>query len=357
MRGSPLRWARTGGGPRACAAKLIGMQHDWLLLETLGSEPAVVSEGATPKELIPISGFLRRSPHLTAIQTAVSETVETGAPLASLTLKQKQVIRTEPVTMTDGRVHGVHLWVGPTDQEPPQRPMPGPITWNLTTGEATDSPQGLLNRGEDPENASVHGRSFADDLPAGTLRSGEAKLLALALAREPGETICETWDIVGGNGDPMTTSFVARVMVEEADDGSEQVMLRGMNWRSEPEVAAVEPDSLAQRLLAGLAMPDTYRSLVDLKSWTLLKWLDAPSSHYNWRRDTVHPDDLAKLINTPAEFESGGTTLIARMSHDEDAWVPVHITINRIELEPGLFVGLLAMRRATDAETAEADLG
>lgn len=331
------------------------MHQEWLLLETLGSEPVVVAAGKFAKDLVPISSYLRRSPYLSAIQTAVAETVANNAGLASLTPKQKRVIRTEPVTMADGRVHGVHVWIGPADEEPPERLLPGPITWDLTIGEATDSQQALMNRGEDPETAQVHGRSFASDLSAGALRTGEAKLLALALRREPDDTIYETWDLVAADGSPLTGSFVARVVVEEADDGTEHVLLRGMNWVSERESGVVEPDSLAQRILEGLATPGTYRALVDLRNWALLKWLDEPSPYYDWRADSVHPDDLERLQSMPAEFDLGGASRIVRLSHTESDWVPVHITINRIELEPGVFTGLMAMRRATECELAEDD--
>ena len=54
------------------------MNHDWLLVETLGSEPAVVAQGRRTKNLVPISAFLRRNPNLMAIQTAIGETVRAG---------------------------------------------------------------------------------------------------------------------------------------------------------------------------------------------------------------------------------------------------------------------------------------
>ena len=51
------------------------MTHDWLLVETLGSEPAVVAQGLHTKNVVPVSAFLRRNPHLMAVQTAIGETV------------------------------------------------------------------------------------------------------------------------------------------------------------------------------------------------------------------------------------------------------------------------------------------
>ena len=100
-----------------------------------------------------------------AIQTAISETMHAGQGLSSITPKNDRVIRTEVVPMSDGRIHGVHVWVGPVDDEPPERPIPGPLTWDLTTGVATDTPESLSNSGLDPEKEATHGRSFADDMP------------------------------------------------------------------------------------------------------------------------------------------------------------------------------------------------
>ena len=44
------------------------MGHDWLLVETLGDEPAVVAQGRQLKNLVPITTFLKRSPYLAAVR-------------------------------------------------------------------------------------------------------------------------------------------------------------------------------------------------------------------------------------------------------------------------------------------------
>ena len=132
--------------------RLPPMTHDWLLVETLGSEPAVVAHGLRTKNLVPISAFLRRNPNLMAIQTAIGETVRAGVGLSSITPKNDRVIRTEVVQMSDGRIHGVHVWIGPPDLEPPERPVPGPLKWDLTRGVATDTPESLFNSGRDPDS-------------------------------------------------------------------------------------------------------------------------------------------------------------------------------------------------------------
>ena len=83
------------GSPWPPHSRKIGrMAHDWLLVETLGGEPAVVAQGRQLKNLVPITTFLRRSPHLSAVRTAIAESVQTGHSLTSITTKRDRVIRT-----------------------------------------------------------------------------------------------------------------------------------------------------------------------------------------------------------------------------------------------------------------------
>ena len=95
------------------------MTDDWLLVETLGSEPAVVAKGRQLQDLIPITTFLKRTSGRAAIQSAIAESMQTSKGLVSITPKKARVIRTEPIVMTDGRIHGVHVWSGPPTDEPP----------------------------------------------------------------------------------------------------------------------------------------------------------------------------------------------------------------------------------------------
>ena len=148
------------------------MAHAWLLVETLGDEPAVVAQGRQLKNLVPITVFLRRSPYLSAVRTAIAESVQTGQSLTSITPKHDRVIRTEPVVMSDGRMHGVHVWTGPADVDPPERPVPGPLKWDLTLGVATDTRESLANSGKDPEvEVTLAERSRKIFRPATSIRT------------------------------------------------------------------------------------------------------------------------------------------------------------------------------------------
>lgn len=335
------------------------MTHDWLLVETLGSEPAVVAQGRRTKNLIPIGAFLRRNPHLMAVQSAIGETVRAGQGLSSITPKNDRVIRTEVVQMTDGRIHGVHIWIGPPDMEPPQRPVPGALLWDLDTGTATDTEESLLNSGWDPQQEPAQNRTFADDLPMRELNPSEAKVLTMAIKREPGTTFCSTWDVTDYRGEPITVGFVTRTVSESRDDGPDRLLCRAMNWRSEQEQGTSPQDHLAQRILDGLAQPGAHRALVDPTNWTLLKWLDEPAPFFDWRVSlagdhAVHPDDQAETARMATEFNTGIATGVLRMTGVGDSeWVPVHVTVNRVELDDDVYAALATLRQPNASEITE----
>lgn len=337
------------------AGKILAMSHDWLLVETLGNEPVVVADGRQTRNLVPISVFLRRSPDLMAIQTAISEAVRAAEAMSTITPRNDRVIRTEPVVMSDGRVHGVHVWIGPLDMEPPERGIPGPLKWDLTAGVATDTPESIYNSGRDPSTEATHGRTFAEDLPMRALNASETKVLSMAIKAEPGMKMCSTWTVTDHNGETISVGFVARANPEVDDDGSERLICRAMNWRADPEGPSLPPDHLAQKILDGLARPGVHRAIVDPVNWRLLKWLDDPAPFFDWRarekgEQSVNPADALQMARMTLEFSNGSTSAVLRLRAYDGGWIPVHMTINRIELEPDTFAALLALRLPTEAE-------
>lgn len=324
------------------------MSRDWLLVETLGNEPAVVAQGNQLKNLVPVSTLLRRSPHLSAVNAAIADTVATATSLASITPKRDRVIRTEPVVMSDGKVHGVHVWTGPVTAEPPPRPIPGPLLWDLTTGIATDTAESLSNSGMDSETEPTHNRAFAQDLPARNLNATESKVLAMTVRSYPGAVFCSTWDRTDFRGELITVGFVARANLEIVADGSEHLIARAMNWRSERHSPAEQVDSLSQRILDGLAEPGRYRALVNLDHWQLLKWLDEPCPLYDWKGAAgiavVHPDDVQQRAAMTKELTDGATSGVLRLRANDGGWIPLHVTVHRVQLDDDVYAGLLTIR-------------
>ncbi|OOK76356.1 hypothetical protein BZL30_3354 [Mycobacterium kansasii] len=336
------------------------MTHDWLLVETLGDEPAVVAQGRQLKNLVPITTFLRRSPHLSAVRTAITESLQTGQSLSSITPKSDRVICTEPVVMSDGRVHGVQVWIGPAGAEPPERPIPGPLKWDLTLGVATDTRESLINSGKNPDVEVTYGRAFAEDLPSRELSPNETRVLAMVVKPEPGQTLCSTWDLTDWQGNPIRLGFTARSALEPgrtaASTWSRERLTGGRTQR--PPGAGRRPGTEdSRRTRAGRV----HRALVDLNTWTLLKWLDEPCPFYDWRvnepdKPRVHPDDQELIAAMTKEFANGATSGVLRLPGNDTDWVPVHVTVNRIELEPETFAGLISLRLPTAAELADAGL-
>ncbi|ORV46598.1 hypothetical protein AWC02_10640 [Mycolicibacter engbaekii] len=338
------------------------MTRDWLLVETLGSEPAVVAQGRQLKNLVPLTQFLRRSPHLAAIQAAIAESARSGQSLASITPRRDRVIRTEPVVMSDGRVHGIHVWAGPADTEPPERPIPGPLKWDLTLGVATDTRESLANSGKDPDVEATQDRAFVEELPTREFSPNENKVLALAIRAEPGQTICSSWDVTDFHGDSIRVGFVVRT-AHETVGGREHLVTRGMNWRAQFDGSVQRPDFLAQQILRALAQPGVHRAMVDLSNRRLLKWLDDPCPFYDWRSPAgvprVHPDDhaqISRMESTLARTQSPASGVL-RLRQADGGWAPVHVTVNRVELEEDTVAGLIALRLPTAAELAEAGHG
>lgn len=338
------------------------MTHDWLLVETLGNEPVVAAHGRQLKNLVPITTFLRRSPYLSAVRTAIAQSLQTGQSLTSITTKRDRVIHTEPVVMSDGRVHGVHVWTGPADEQPPERPIPGPLKWDLTGGVATDTRESLSNSGRNPEVEVTYGRAFAEDLPSRELNHNETKVLAMAVKPEPGQTLCSTWDLTDWQGNQIRIGFVARTALEPGPDGRDHLIARAINWRTDLKGPSASVNDLAKRILNGLAQAGVHRALFDLNNWTLLKWLDAPCPFYDWRgshtdKARVHPDDKPVMASMTKEFINGAATSgVLRMRGFDNNWVPIHVTVNRVELETDVFAGLVTLRLPTDDELADAGL-
>ncbi len=310
------------------------------------------------KNFVPVPVFLRRNPNLAAIQTAIAETVTSGTGLASITPKTKRVIRTEPIQMSDGRIHAVQVWCGPTDAEPPERPIPGPLKWDFTTGEATGTTEYLINAGMDPEVEATTGRAFVDDIPSKDLNHDESKVLALAVDAAPDRTYSATWEFTDKMGQFRRVGFAVRTAMETAEDGTEHLVGRAMNLVEDVRDKPAGSENLAQRILEGLSQPGVYRLVVDLKNWTLLKWLDDPCPYFNWHgRVQMHPDDHAHFSEKMAvELESGSASGVLRLPGNDGGWMPLHVTISKVELEKNIYGGLVTLRLPTREELVDVGL-
>ena len=150
-------------------------------------------------------------------------------------------------------------------------------------------------------------------------------------------------DVVGdAAGDPSARPRFCYIKVSVREDG------------------AAPHDHLAQRILNSLSRPGVYRCLVDLQHWTLLKWLDDPAPFFDWRASmtgdrAVHPADRHQMTRMAKEFVPTGTASgVLRMLANGGGWAPVHVMVNRVELDTDVYAGMATLRVPTEAEITAA---
>lgn len=331
------------------------MGHDWLLIETLATEPFVVAQGHSLRKFVRLPTFFRRNPFLPDIVAAVDNAVRTASANVHTTSRGQRLIRTEPVLMSDGRVHGVQVWSGSATDTQPIRPPIGAVVWDLTDGVATDTRQALINSGMDPATEPTHDRSFADDLSISDFHPHEGKTLALTVNCVPGQTLCSTWDVKDRDGQPIRVNFTARAALEPWPGGPDHLVARAMNWRSPYQLDGDTERHLAKQIVQGMAQEGVHRAIVDLKNWALLKWLDPPCPYFDWRgiesrRPLVHPDDKNKLDAMTKQFVDGPAQGVLRLRNHKNSWALLHVTVYRIELEENAYAGLISARLPTPSE-------
>lgn len=332
------------------------MPPDWLLIETLGEEPVVVAQGRQMKNFVPLPIFLRRNPNLDALTAAIADATTTGTSVTT-PVGADRVVNAVPMIMSDGVIHGVQLWYGPAGVEPPDRPLPGVWSSDIAM-QGTATPQFLINLGKDPAVEPLTGRAIADDVPANSFNEGEAEALSWAVDLMEGRKLSATWGFHDGQGGYRRVGFCVRMMSEPADDGGDQLIGRAMNLVESVYDSPAPAGPLAERLVDSMGRAGVHRAIMDLNNWTLIKWLDEPCGFYDWRSaERVHPEDLRRLTGPmTAEFASDRTSAVFRLPANGGGWTPIHVTIDRIELDTGIFAGLIAVREPTADEIATAGL-
>lgn len=296
----------------------------------------------------PLGMFLRRSPSLAAIHTAIAETVASGTGLASITPKSKRVIRTEPVQMTDGRIHGVHVWCGPTADVPSERPIPGPLKWDFTDGDGSASNEYLANTGVDPAQDSPNDRDsrtvlIVDDCsPRETPQSWVANITA-------GLTYCATWEFADQLSSLRRVGWWIRTLTEPGEDGRDHVVARGMNLVEAigkfPNQAPIPSDH----------QPDEYQVVVDAKTWRVLSWASDPRPGIN-RQPTAqsNPASSEQLSDNPGgDAPPVAVSGTLRALNDTGDEVGLHVSLNEVKLPGGDIGGLVRLRRTAGSDPAD----
>lgn len=335
------------------------MAQDWLLIETLGTEPTVVAVGRQPKKMVPLPVFLPRNRYLSTITDVLRSTVEEKTPVRFTIAGTDRIVITHPLILPTGDVHGAQLWFGDSSSPPPQRPIAGAWAWNIVTNAVTLD-EGCLYVNGITKRSPGEVQSIAESFQNIEPNPDEADALAKLVTARPGEWHSATWDGKGDDGEARRVHFSARIC---ADPVTSESIVRGVNINVGgvgPARPEQRPVILEQRILAAVAEPGTYRALVNLRTLRLLKWIGEPMPELSWEFDPtgepqLHPDDLdtAKEMARGLRTSSSGAVLKTeadlRLRSRDGGWISVHITAHLTLLDENTTAALVILRRVGDS--------
>lgn len=339
---------------RVAAADIITrMAREWLLLETLGDEPTVIASGTQPRNMVPLSTFLRRNRHLGVIRRAIAATAKTNRAISTDEATAGVALDVRPVAMPDGRVHGVWLWAGPSAPpvDPPE--AAGAVVLNADTGMLHISPGSAvaLGIGSDVKHDSISVAEFYRYIAP---NPGETDALGLIVTATEGMSYCATWPGRDDHGDPTLLHFCSRLVVEPNDNGEPERLGRAINIRVGSPAAQVP--LLEQQLLNAAGEPGSFRSLVTISTRVLIKWIDTPPAELHWEHDPldrpkIHPDDEANANFMIDNVLHGNTEAVVRFRCRDDSWMPLRASACLVKLNENATVALVTYTRAAASDS------
>ncbi len=321
------------------------MANRWLLIETFGGqgheEPTVIGIGRTPKRMVPIASVLGRGRYFDDVRALVARVAGSGQPVRALSLDGRRQLIGHPLACFSGHVHGVYAWTGDPGEQPPPRDLAGAWYFNLTTDKIGGSDDLLDLYGVAPENRRkqrLTAEAFARLLP----NADEASALAMLVKAQPGTEHQATWSVRRDDGELRAVNLACRVVAETREDGGTEVVLRGITHDIGPAdstPSAPRTMMLAQQVIAAERSRGKHRAIMNLRTLTLIRWIDDPLPGIAWQNDAphqpaIHPGDLPlarRMSDQLATSEQSQGLLRVRSAAGE--WMTVAVTARLMLLD------------------------
>ena len=329
----------------------------WLLVETFSGadrDPTVIALGQAAKRMTPLAAVIGRGGYLPAVLAVIKEAAATGKPFRGKTRDRRRHLIAEPLVSYAGDVNGVYVYFGPAAEEVPPRATAGAWYFNRTTGKTGGSDELLDLYGmaeDDRKTERLTAEAFTRLRPA----PDEAEALALLVHAQPGEEFKgERWGVRRDDGEWRTVSLWCRAVEAAGDGGRPEVVVRGITQDTGP--ATVSPRgpvtvTVAQRVLMAEREPGKHRAIVDLRSLTLLRWLepDPPMPGIAWENDApyppaIHREDLQRAVDMARRLATAERVEgILRLRGTEGGWVPVAVSAVLMVLPSQATAGLVTL--------------
>ncbi|MUM16396.1 PAS domain-containing protein [Mycobacterium sp. CBMA271] len=322
------------------------MSRNWMLLETLGDDPTVIAIGLQARNMAPLESVLSRNRHRPLVEAAIAECRRTGEPAEAMTPARDRIVLVHPISMGRSHVHGVQVWFGPTDLEPPRRPIAGACLGSLDTSLTTLTDEYFDVMGFDPGNRSAR-QAIAEGLAPVLPSPRNTELMANVVNPELQTTFCGTCLAADYQGNVLQVHYAGRASKETNAAGALErinriVCTRVDNTPAEPQVG------LAQQILNAVAAPGVHRLLVNVDTFAVLKWIDEPFPDLAWRYDPdqpddIHPDDRAVARAMQQELSTGSAAGVLRVRAVSGGWLRIHASATKFALRDNAFAALVTL--------------
>lgn len=178
--------------------------------------------------MVPLPAVLQRNRHLRTITDIINQSSRRPHTIRRVLADTDRVTIAEPLILTAGHIHGVHLWTGTATETPPPRPTVGVWAWNATTG-ATILDEGCLHVSGITKGQAGQHENMAESLQFIGSNSDEADTLAKIRTAQIGESRCATWTGKGDDGVLRRVHFAARILAHTNTAGQTERLIRGLN--------------------------------------------------------------------------------------------------------------------------------
>lgn len=325
------------------------MSREWLLVEVLGTEPTVAAIGTQPRNLVPVAAVLRRNRHLPTIVAAIERCRASGTPIHEQTPAGDRSIHVHPVALTPDYVHGVQLWFGPTEDNPPPRPVVGAYRADMDLSTSTSTTEFAEVMGIDPDN-QAETRSLAEDFTRILPNENDLQMFSSVVNPASGASFCVSCPVSDDYGTVRYVLFAGRTLHESNGNGnvdrvSRSVVMRVDDPEDEPRVM------LAQQILEAVSTPGRHRAVLNISNFAILRWIDEPYPDLAWEYNPdapaeIHPDDMANVRAMRFELANGTTSGNLRVRAKSGGWLSIHVSATRFELQEDAYAALATISAA-----------
>lgn len=328
-------------------------RNRWLLVETFSGdkrEPSVIAKGRNAIWMVPFGSVMRKSRYAEEVRALVLRAAIKGTPLQAVSNDGQRKVTVLPLRPVNGRVHGVHAWIGGQAEQPPARAAAGAWCLNLTSSRLDASGELYELYGVRPDDGAgprLAAEAFERLLP----HADEGRALGVLVRERPGDEYQGTWTIRRDDGQMRQVTISCRTVSQPVPGGRAEVVIRGISHETNLDGSTPAPGRLLleRQVLMAEQRPGMHRVIVHPRTLRALRWIDRPPPDLACAgcgpyRPAIHPDDMPAARKMAAKVATGdraeGTL---RLRNDSGGWMRVGVTASQVLLDQDTSAALVTL--------------